>query len=242
MRTITIISTLTLVSLFTSSCYKRRGWTAIQGRGDVVTEKRYLKNADRIQLSIDANVEYKQDSAYFLEVTAQPNILSVVRTDVHGTTLKISYSQEVWQHKQVTVVVHTPNMKGMNISGSGNISSDFEIKTSLLDLGIGGSGNISLGKVEAATLSAKISGSGNITLRDGSCDNQVMSISGSGNIRSAGCVTDSNNSTISGSGNIDINVIESLDVKISGSGDIRYRGIPAVSVDISGSGKLIHVK
>jgi hypothetical protein len=241
MKTINLHYLILLFAITLSSCYKREGW-GVRGHGDTVTEKRQLKDADRIHLFTEADVEYRQDSIYFLEVSAQPNILAVLETEVSGSTLKIKSKRNLWNHKKVKITVHTPGMKGLHISGSGNINSYSPVTSSNLDLNISGSGSISLSNLSVTVLSGIISGSGNISLREGNCDLQIMNISGSGNIRSENCICRSNSSHISGSGNIEIHVTETLDANISGSGDIRYRGRPGVSTTISGSGRVTQIQ
>jgi len=239
MKTIKILSLFLVLSFLMTSCYKNNGW-GVRGKGEVVSEVRPVTGCDRLNLSIDADVDYKQDSIYYLEVFAQPNILSLLKTEVHGTELSLEYKRNIWDHKQVRVVLHTPDMRAIRISGSGNVQGG-RIQTSTLDLTISGSGNINLSNVLCTGMSGNISGSGNIHLDNGKIQNQTLTISGSGNIHSENCESSSNATNISGSGSVLVYVTESLKVKISGSGDVKYRGKPTVSVDISGSGSLIQI-
>lgn len=240
MKTVKSIFGIIIVSIILSSCYTRTTW-GVKGKGENINEKRGLSGFNKISLSVDADVYYTQDSVYSVEVIGQSNILKVLRIEVADKKLKIEYMRHVWDHHKVKIYVHSPNMVGMYISGSGDIKSETTIKTIEMETNISGSGNIFIPSLKADELSCKISGSGNISVDAGEVRNEKFSISGSGNINTEYLYSKSNKSTISGSGDIFTNVSEDLDVTISGSGDVRYRGRPTVNVKTSGSGRLIHI-
>jgi len=240
MKSFKFILAVSIISIFIQSCRKGILW-GITGKGSNITEVRAASGYNSIQLSIDADVSYTQDSVYYLEISAQPNIMKVLATEVNGSELKIDFKRNVWKHHTVKITVHSPNMNKLGISGSGDIAVSNAIKTSDMSLSISGSGDISIPSLIAETLTAKISGSGNITVSDGKINSEELSISGSGNIKTDNAVCNNNTSKISGSGDISLYATENLNISISGSGDIRYRGQPAVSSKISGSGSLIHI-
>jgi hypothetical protein len=241
MRPVKFLMSVIIIAFFTTSCDRREMW-GVKGKGESVSETRTETGFERIDLSIDADIYYTQDSIYKIEVIAQPNILRVLKTEVSGSELKISYIRNVWDHHKVKIYVSSPKMRGMKISGSGDIRAQNKIVTDNLDLTISGSGNISLPWLVAARLMSKISGSGNISVDQGTVDGETCTISGSGNINTEYVVSKTNTSTISGSGDIVLQATENLNVIISGSGDVRYRGKPSVSIQTSGSGKLIHIE
>jgi hypothetical protein len=240
MRSIKFVLSVTLISVVLTSCFQRDFW-GIKGKGEDVTETRPDKGFDRISLSIDGDVYYTQDSIHKIEVVAQSNILKVLKTEVSGGELKITYIRNVWDHNKVKIYVHSPKMHGLKISGSGDIKGQNKISTDKLELSISGSGNISIPSITAEKLTAKISGSGDITVDGGVVTDESFNISGSGDINTEFLISQTNTSGISGSGNIVLQATESLDVTISGSGDVRYRGKPVTTVQISGSGKVRHI-
>lgn len=240
MNTFRFIFLLSIISLMSTSCYRRNGW-GVRGTGSDVTENRPLYGFDRIHLSTDAEVEYVQDSLYFFEVTGQANVLQVLKTEVKNSILKIGFNSDVWDHHTIKIKVHSPHILEFEISGSGDIKSFEAIDASSLECNISGSGNIVLSSLTANSAFANISGSGNVDLGSGTVTNEDFHISGSGNIESLNLLSTKANAEISGSGNISLNVVDDLKVSISGSGDVKYKGRPAVNTSISGSGRLIHL-
>ncbi len=228
------------VLLIVQGCRKANLW-GITGHGSNVSETRTVGDFDRIELHMDADLLYSQDSVYYLEVNGQKNIIDVLDTKVNGSTLEVDFRKNVWKHKRVTVTVHSPRINSLAVSGSGDIKVQNNLSSSSVNLKVSGSGNISIPSLIAQTLDAHISGSGNVQVYGGSLNNFNVSVSGSGNIDALNCQASAVIAKVSGSGNISVNVLESLNVTISGSGNIKYKGLPAVNSSISGSGSLIHL-
>ncbi len=240
MKTLKFALLITAITFLTQSCYKRESW-GVKGKGDVVSETRDLGGFSRINLSCSAEVTYTQDSLYSVQVSAQSNILKMLKIEVINDELVIDLEGNVWDHKPIKMIVHSPRMKGMTVSGSGNITSESQIKTEDLALKVSGSGNIILFTLNATGIDAKVSGSGNVQVNSGKVTNSVYGVSGSGNIQSDYLQSNTNTTNVSGSGNISLYVTESLNVTISGSGNVSYRGTPIVNANVSGSGKLTHI-
>jgi hypothetical protein len=238
MKTRHLLFVLTILSLSFLSCRKGGPW-GIRGKGATVTETRDLENFDKIQLSVEADLFYIQDSVYRVEITAQPNILAVLRAEVSGGTLKFDYRRNVWDHKDVKITVRSPEIRRLSISGSGDIEANGTITAERLELNISGSGDIDIFRVQAEQLKVSVSGSGDIHLAGGTVEEETFTLSGSGEVEADHLVSERAEASVSGSGKISLQAKERLEVTISGSGDIRYRGNPRITSRISGSGKLI---
>ena len=218
-----------------SSCSK------ITGEGPVVTETRNVANFTGIDLRCSADVYYKQDAAYKVEVNAQQNILDVLITEISNGKLVVRYKNDVSvksDHK-TTVVISSPEANSFRISGSGDIKTTGSLTPSNLNLDISGSGNILLTELTTGYIDANISGSGSIEASGGAITEEKLNISGSGNIDFSNVAAIKTSTTTSGSGGTKVNVSERLTVTISGSGSVYYKGNPVVSVNISGSGKVL---
>lgn len=233
------LAVILFMSMSLTSCYK--GVFGIKGKGSTVSEVRSISGFNEIELSIDADVTYIQDTEYSVVIEAQSNILNVLDTDVSGNTLEIEFHKNVFSHSKIKIEIHSPEIKGLKISGSGEISSNHPIVTSVMDLKISGSGRINLTSLTAETMSGTISGSGDISIDSGTVTDEVFNISGSGSIYTLEMVSQNSDTKISGSGSAFIHVIEELYVKISGSGNVSYKGQPTIDTHISGSGDLIHL-
>lgn len=221
-----------------SSCY--RDSFGFEGTGPTTTETRSPGNFNGVDLSIDANVILHDDSFCHVTVQAQSNILDVLKTTVHGSTLSIGFSRNVCDHSPITIDLYAPQYVLAKLSGSGTISSSNALLNGNFSANISGSGSIDLYGLQANAVSSTISGSGNITL-SGTAQSIETHTSGSGDMHLYNLPAQTGDVTISGSGNVEINISQQLDVDISGSGDVYYKGTPAVNADISGSGHLHHV-
>lgn len=234
-----LVSALAIAVSFTSC--KKHIFNSIKGKGGTVTEVRALTGFNKISLDIDADITYTQDSVYFVEISAQQNVLDVIKTEISAGELEIEFSKWVRKHSNIEIIIHSPDLREVDLDGSGNFESTGMLTTTGLDLEVSGSGNVVLAGVTAEELDADISGSGNIYISGGVVTNEEVNISGSGNIEIDDLTANNSNAKISGSGSISVWVLEQLDATISGSGDIKYKGNPIVNTNISGSGSVIHI-
>lgn len=233
-KNIIMMTAAILIGLAFTSCIK------VKGEGPTVTEQRAADNFRTIRCAISGEVYVRQDSFYRVEVRGQKNILDILNTSVSGGELKIDFDHNkiIGRHDKVEIYISCPNIEGLSVSGSGNITVMNKIVASELDLNISGSGNISLTEVNTNRLNTKISGSGDIDVLNGWATTTSSTISGSGGITMSGITSDYADIKISGSGDSRVNVKELLDINISGSGDVYYLGNPRINQRISGSGKV----
>ncbi|MCX6182982.1 MAG: DUF2807 domain-containing protein [Bacteroidetes bacterium] len=226
--------------IFFQSCSPDGAW-AIKGEGAQITETKDLSNFDAIELEIDADVIYVQDSVYKVEIKAQQNILAIMEVEVEGNELQLDFRRNVWKHDGIEIIVHSPHLKAMTINGSGNVNVTDTIEETSLELLITGSGNIKIAALSLQSLDAKITGSGNVTVDGGVCSSEYLTVTGSGNMDMVMLSAQSADVKITGSGEVSVAASNVLKVDVSGSGNVKYKGNPSISKDISGSGDLIHL-
>lgn len=227
-----------LISL--SSCIKEPLW-GISGKGSNVTETVSFQSFSKIDLGFDADILYTQDSIYKIEISAQSNIQQVIVTEVSKGVLIFRASKRLLHHNPIQIVIHSPDIKGFFVSGSGNVYAQNPVNTSSIDLNVSGSGGISIPVLNADNILTEISGSGKIRIDGGVSKNQHMNISGSGSIDAVNMKSSKGEIDVSGAGDVKIWVTDQLDVTISVSGKVSYSGTPALNTKISGSGKIIHL-
>lgn len=232
-----LLSILSLFLLFTgiSSCEEE---VFLEGNNDPQTEIRRASGFEDIATNGDFEVTVRSGEEYSVEVTAESNLLSYIETDVVGNTLKIRTRgvRTLHQNHPIEVLIITPVLNGISLSGSGMIRTDRFVSDEF-KIAISGSGDIDT-EVSADLLKANVSGSGTIFLAgDGTAGEFV--ISGSGKIRSFDFEQSICEAVISGSGDMYVNVSETLDARISGSGRVYYINYPVVHTTISGSGGVV---
>jgi hypothetical protein len=209
----------------------------IVGEGDTVSEQREVSGFERISLSIDAKVILKQEEDFSLRVDAQSNIIEILETRVQGDVLNIGYGFNcVMDASDITVYLSMPELKGVDLSGSGEVICMQGFDVSDLDLSISGSGEI-LMELNAGEIRSRVSGSGEIDIA-GKAKKLDISISGSGSVYAYNLRTPDVNVNIIGSGDARVYPTESLYAGISGSGSVYYKGEPRVDSDVTGSGQV----
>lgn len=223
--------------VFFTSCSKDTVW----GEGPVVTETRAVINFNGVSAAIPGKINFAVDPVFKVEVTAQGNILQVLRTRVKDGVLEIDFPNDVKvrKHEDITVNISGPTVDYLRLSGSGNMNVTGNLITNLLGMHVSGSGNIAVQQAAIEDkINADISGSGNISIASGSAKNEELHISGSGNINISNVIAERAEIHISGSGDMKVNLSQFLDAHISGSGSVLYLGNPVISTHVSGSGSV----
>jgi hypothetical protein len=224
---------LTAISVLSVSCKK-----SIEGSGVYITEKRMLPDDyDRIISEGDFEVTLIRDSARFIVLHGETNILPEVITHVSGSTLSLSYGNfnTHYHHGSLKIYVHTPEISAVSLFGTGSIYSEAAFSETISVTNTN-SGSIEL-FCSTSAISTSNSGPGNITLH-GISESATHVLSGSGSLNAFDLITNRAIINISGAANCNVHVIEQLNVTISGSGNVHYIGTPSLQTDISGSGSV----
>ena len=208
----------------------------VQGSGDVVSEDRQVSAFDEIQLKGTGNVILTKGDMQSLEIVTDDNILPLIETNVRNKKLIISYKKDNVKATTLDFLITVAKLKGVSISGSGDINGKSRFVADNFYADISGSGDISM-ELEVDRLESGITGSGSINLL-GATKSHRASITGSGDIDAFDLDAKDVSVKISGSGDCKVTAAETLTAKISGSGDIYYKGQPQVNTSISGSGSI----
>jgi len=231
---------IVFAAVATVSCEKG-GVFCYKGNGIAATEVRSVSGFSEINLGLPADLIYTQSDHYSVTIEASENLMKFIETELHGSILEIDFiKNKCFNSKEpITILISSPNMNGLTVSGSGSIQSKNSLTSNLLKIVVSGSGNMSLDSLNVNNLNSVISGSGKLTASSfTNVITQDVQISGSGSVSFLNMPTLTSDITVSGSGNCDVNVINALSVDISGSGSVRYKGTPTVNSNVSGSGSI----
>ena len=220
--------------LIMTGCVNER----IEGNHDVITIERSSQAFTEVASQGSFSVQIIPSTESRIVITGESNVLPYLSTYSNGTTLTLKYSENyaIHEHYPVEIVLYTPQLNSVSLSGSGSVECG-SYSAGNVYLNISGSGNIT-GDFDTDKIDAVISGSGNIDVT-GTARTGKLNISGSGNINTQNMLMEYCSATISGSGNITVHATKTLDATISGSGSIFYLGNPAITTHISGSGNLV---
>lgn len=213
----------------------------IKGEGPVVENSRSVASFNYIDNGVSAIVHVsKSDKQLDVKLKGQQNILDVLYTRVKGDKLVLGFSKDVSYCEKIEIFISIPEVRGLQVSGSGKIDVKDAFMSEKLALDVFGSGNIS-GPVSGKILTGSINGSGKVDVA-GNADEAKVTINGSGSFEIDKPVN-SAKLTINGSGKIKVEPKNELDVTINGSGLVDYVGSPSkVNQQVNGSGRIRKVE
>jgi hypothetical protein len=208
-----------------------------EGTGSIETETRNLEDFKSIILNLSADVTVVKGQPAKVEIQTYRNLLEKIETKTSRGKLKLSSDGCVSAGEKIKIKITLPELEGLEINGSGNITVPDTFTVDELSLEIDGSGDITANLV-AAKVESEIHGSGNITLTGSSNVNNV-DVSGSGNFKGENFPCNESSIDVKGSGDVYVYVIKNLEVDVNGSGMVHYKGKPKVQSEVKGSGKVI---
>jgi hypothetical protein len=239
-RFISLLALSLLIAVIASGCLvvdlNGCGKETVRGSGKVVDEERPVAEFKTIQLKGFGRVVLTKGEPHSIVIRTDENIMPLIETDVENGKLVISQGNYNLKPTSLDFNITVANLKGIAISGSGDVVGKSRFVSDDFSAKISGAGDMTL-ELDVADLETKISGSGSMNL-SGQTDRHDAAISGSGKINAFDMQTKNVSLKVSGSGNCKVNATETLYARISGSGDVFYKGRPRITSKISGSGSL----
>ena len=191
-----------------------------------------------IALGAAGDVDVRVGPAFSVKAIGTPAALDKIIVERDGRSLKLTRRKGMtWPSgDKVRFLVTMPRITGADIGGSGTVTVD-RVEGESFDGNIGGSGRLDLRGLKVAKASFAIGGSGEVAAA-GTAQALEVSIGGSGRIRAEPLRADTANLTIAGAGDIRATVLRTADVTIMGSGDVTIGGGAKCSVTKMGSGRV----
>lgn len=210
----------------------------IQGTGPV--EERILELAPfhALDLGGSMGVTIEQGPAQQVVVTAQPEVIDLLRTEVSGGVWEIG-TKACWNSAQgIRIRITTPaELTSIDVAGSAEVDAGNVFSPDHVELSTSGSGTIRVAELNTKQLDLQISGSGSITVR-GTCAALDGELTGSGEMHAVDLAANTVELTVTGSGGATVTAISTLHAEVSGSGSVRYGGKPQLHSTITGSGSV----
>ncbi len=208
-------------------------------------EVREVGHFSALSSSLPANVYYVQADKQEVRVETTEEFAPKVLTVVEDGKLSLKLEPGRYSKLILRVVVSSPDIEGLKVSGSGSLFHEGVLHASGdLVLKVSGSGDMQVGSVDSKDFSARCSGSGDIRVEGLSCNGFDGSTNGSGILSMGSVSCDGFEASVSGSGDFFVDTIlakGNASARVSGSGDIRL-GEVAVDGDMglstSGSGDI----
>ena len=247
-QTMKKLSILLAAGLLAVSCIINIGGMTWVGtcteEGIDYVDTREVATFNAISSSLPCNVYYSQADKQEVRVESTREFADKVITTVEDGTLKLKLENGRYPKLILRVVISSPDIEGLSVSGSGNLYLDEALHASKdLNLRVSGSGDIAAADIDSKDFSARVSGSGSLRLASVACDGFEATTSGSGHI-DLETLTAKDDATmgVSGSGSIrlhEVIVHGDMALKTSGSGSIYVNGSCGnVNATTSGSGSI----
>ncbi|MBN2480540.1 MAG: DUF2807 domain-containing protein [Bacteroidales bacterium] len=207
--------------------------------GQTARTTRDLPAFASVSLAISADVLISQGDRQQVEIEADENVIDIIETNVNGDDLVIKTEDFFWRNMgQVRIYITMPDIKALQVSGSGDITTQTPVNTDDIRLNISGSGSIVIEDLKSGDVNATITGSGDVRITgNASANNLKAVITGSGDFRAEDLAFENAVVNITGSGTARIRVLNELKTNITGSGDVYYRGDPLIDARSTGSGR-----
>ena len=191
------------------------------------TEVREVGHFRAVASSLPANVYYVQADKQEVRVESTEELAPKVLTQVEDGKLSLKLESGRYPKLILRVVVSSPDIEKLSVSGSGNLVHEGVLHASgSLALKVSGSGDIVTGEIDSRDFEAQCSGSGSIRVSKLSCDDFDGQVSGSGSVRMGSISCDDFEAGASGSGGFSVDKLTATggaSVRVSGSGDVLLR-------------------
>jgi Putative auto-transporter adhesin, head GIN domain len=209
----------------------------ITGSGNIVTEKRSVKEFNSISSSGSVDVELIQGDKAEVEVEADDNVIEFVVTKVEGGILKIRTRDVNLFNVHIKVYVTAPLVNSIKASASSTIEVKGTLKSSdRIALTANSSADI-IANVDAPEIVTDANSSGTVSI-SGRTKNHKAEASSSGDVKAYDLFSENTEAHASSSGSVKVHASINLDAKASSSGDIKYRGSPVVKSSTNSSGSI----
>lgn len=238
MKRYILVSLLMAVTLVTSGCSLLN---RVVGSGKIVSEPRAVSNYDTIALYGIGQVTITQGDTEGLTLTAEDNLIPLIKSEVSGGTLSISLERDanILPTKPLLMDIKVKTLRTLTISGASNVQAA-ALKGDRLTFNINGAGNIQIAKLDAQELVVSANGAGSMNVA-GRVIKQTIAVNGLGNYAGDNLQSDTASVKVAGTGNVNVWVNQTLDIAISGAGSVNYYGAPQVTKRITGVGSVVNL-
>lgn len=237
--------------------YEVSGSSTTVGNNQIATENRDVPDFRRLSVSGPLQVEVQVGAAPGMTVTADANLIALVRTQTADGMHKIWVGGSFRSQNPIRVVYTVTQLDEATVLGSGRLSvqgihhQDLKINSqgsgsvvlagslARLDIHAIGSGDIDAKALRSSNVHVRSQGSGAIDLGSVVGNSLEVHLLGSGSVRAIGEVSKLH-VRLSGSGSAELAGLKSQtgDLQLTGSGDISAVVAQTMNVQSQGSGKV----
>jgi hypothetical protein len=222
------------ISLFATSVFthaqdekekdKHKSKPKIEGSGNVITKDISVQPFDELKASGVFSVYLKQGGKEEVKIEADDNLQDFFEVKNEGSKLVIAMKKDVnfKSEKKLKVYVTFKNIKSMELSMVGSLSSEDNLNFGDLNINNKSVGSLDL-KMTAQTLNIDNKSVGSVKL-NGKAENAMIKNNGVGSIQAASFVVQKMDIENTGVGSAEVNAEKELKVKDSFLGKVVNKG------------------
>lgn len=213
---------------------------ACTGSAEAATQSYGVNNFSKMRIAGPFDVHVHVGGSPSARASGPKDALDRLSVEQNGDTLVVKTLPGGWggwptgSRGPVVVEVSVPDLQGVSITGSGDVTVD-RMRGDAVAVALSGSGSLDVGAIDVGTISAVMTGSGDMSLA-GKARTASALVTGSGDLKAAGLVADDAQAKLVGSGDLALGARHLVKVVLAGSGDVKISGPAACSVTRSGSG------
>jgi len=175
---------------------------AVSGSGNIIRETRDITDFKSLDVGGVFRVEVTAQKDFNVEIEADDNLLPLIRTEVCGSTLRISSDRRLKSNSPILIRVSAPDIENLEASGASSVS-------------VGNLKNIRLG--------VDSSGASKISIQ-GETSEFVVDVSGASRVDADTLNAGRAKVDATGASNVSVNVSSELNADASGASKIIYSG------------------
>jgi len=233
------VSLRSLIFLILSMSLSYSGYSQtfipVKGSGPSIEKEINISDFNAIDVSGGFDVILVQGSTESLTLTAQDNLFEYITTRVENGTLKIYTHHNIWSTRPMKARISFKDIKGLKVSGGGDIYGETPINAEALEVSVSGGGDFK-SEINSEQLKCHITGGGDAEI-SGKINYYNLSISGGGDLKSKVSAGEISFRMVGG-GDLDMKMnAERLKCSVFGGGDALISGQASeFELNISGGG------
>lgn len=221
--TVLILATLAFTVLYAAEPVKNN--RAITGNRQVITQDRPVTSFHALKVSGGIDAELSQGNELKLQVEADENMISSIRTEVQNGVLNIYREGKTGNTKTMKIHLTFQQLDAITASGGCDIISRQKLSFATLKMDISGGCDISL-DCNTSNLVCIQSGGCDVIL-SGKAENANFKVTGGSDVKASEFYLKNCTIDASGGSDVKVNVTGDLKMEASGASDITYYGNPS---------------
>lgn len=209
------------------------GWHGERGNGHIKEEQRQVEEFNAVEVGGGVHVDITVGRERRVTVTADENLLPLIKTRVKGGVLHLERETELRTTKPIKLTVVTPTLERVGASGGVVMNVQAAANKRFAVDGSGGA-KIDLRGVDAEQLDLELSGGVEAKVA-GKARSARLELSGGVDLDAQGLDVETARINASGGVTARLAVSKAINGDTSGGVSVRIKGRPSIDVDTSGA-------